>query len=130
MCHRDEKNLQSTGVNDSRTARVEARVMGSMNKVHLVCSLLMAFCVSMFGLGCDAPKPKMDGAAPKMEGSAPKGTAKKSKSAGDGSTTGGGVEVPAAGGTTEAAPAAKADPAPEAKPDAATEAKPEEKKAE
>ncbi len=113
-----------------------------MSKVSLVCSVLMAFCISMFGLGCDSPKPTQKmGETPKMEGTAPpvvkpdaKKTGKKSKGSGVGSTTGGGVEVPPAGGTPEATPEVKPDATPEvktdAKPEEATEAKPEEKKAE
>jgi hypothetical protein len=142
MCHRDEKNLQRPDANDSRAGRAEVRVASSMSKVYFVCSVLMAFCISMFGLGCDSPKPapKM-GETPKMEGAAPptvksdtKKTGKKSKGSGAGSTTGGGVEVPPAGGTPEATPEVKPEAAPEVKPDATpevkTEAKPEEKKAE
>lgn len=112
-----------------------------MSKVYLVCSVLMAFCVSMFGLGCDSPKPapktgdtKMEGVAPPTVKSDTKKTGKKSKGSGVGSTTGGGVEVPPAGGTPEATPEVKPEATPEvktdAKPEEATEAKPEEKKAE
>lgn len=119
-----------------------------MRKVHLVCSLLLAFSASVFGVGCDAKKPenKMSGPAPSVDASKPadagaKATGKKPKASGDGSTTGGGVEVPPAGGTTEkpadVKPAdekpADEKPADEKPADAkaaeekATEAKPEEK---
>jgi hypothetical protein len=138
MCHRDEKNLQRPDANDLRAGRAEVRVASSMSKVYLVCSVLMAFCISMFGLGCDSPKPapKM-GDTPKMEGTAPpvvksdaKKTGKKSKGSGVGSTTGGGVEVPPAGGTPEVTPEVKPEAAPEVKPEATpevkTDAKPEE----
>ncbi len=137
-----------------------------MRKVHLMSSLLLAFCASMFGLGCgDAkkPEPKMTGPAPvaaktdsaktddtkataatddaaktsvatndskpETPKKSKKLTGKKIKPAGAGSTTGGGVELPAAtaGGVTEK-PADKAEdkPADATKP----EDKPEEKKAE
>ncbi|HEY4261812.1 MAG TPA: hypothetical protein VGM98_16695, partial [Schlesneria sp.] len=75
-----------------------------MSKVYLVCSVLMAFCVSMFGLGCDSPKPVPKAGDTKMEGAAPpdgKMTGKRTKGSGVGSTTGGGVEVPPAGGSAE-----------------------------
>lgn len=115
-----------------------------MRKVHLVCSLLLAFSASVFGIGCDAKKPenKMSGPAPSVEAAKPdsadagkKATGKKPKSSGAGSTTGGGVEVPAAGGTTEkpADENAKAveekatEATPDAKPEEKTETKPEEK---
>jgi hypothetical protein len=153
MCHRDEKNLQRPDANDSRAGRAEVRVASSMSKVYLVCSVLMAFCISMFGLGCDSPKPAPKMGETKMEGVAPpvvkpdaKKTGKKPKSSGVGSTTGGGVEVPPAGGTPEvtpevkpeavpevkpeATPEVKPEATPEAKPEESTEAKPEEKKAE
>ncbi len=120
-----------------------------MRKVHLVCSLLLAFSASVFGVGCDAKKPdsKMSGPAPSVDASKPadgvKATGKKPKTSGDGSTTGGGVEVPAAGGTTEkpadvkpadekpadakAAEEKATETKPEAKPEEKTDAKPEEK---
>lgn len=117
-----------------------------MRNVYLVCSLLMAFSVSMLGLGCDASKPappKMTGPAPTMGNSEPvttdgtKATGTAPKDSGPGSTTGGGIEVPAdpAGGTTEVpatvpevkAPDAKPEVKPEAKPEESSEAKPEEK---
>ena len=121
-----------------------------MRKVHLVCSLLLTLGASMFGMGCDGgkqpdPKKAVD-SAPKMGGPAPivsespkkddakaetgkKLTARKPKPAGVGSTTGGGVEVPAApaGGATEK----PAEATPEAKPEPkADETKPEDKPAE
>ncbi len=76
-----------------------------MRKVHIVSSLLLAFGLSIFSIGCDPAKPATQKVKPKPAGS--------------GSTTGGGTEVPAAaaGGTTEK---------PEAKPE---ETKPEEKPA-
>lgn len=121
-----------------------------MRKVHLVCSLLLAFSASVFGVGCDAKKPdsKMSGPAPSVDASKSadagvKATGKKPKASGDGSTTGGGVEVPAAGGTTEkpadvkpadeqpadakAAEEKAPEAKPEAKPEEKTDAKPEEK---
>lgn len=108
-----------------------------MRKVHLVCSLLLAFSASVIVVGCDASKPasnpSMTGPAP-SDAATPKGEAAKTdgkkatgkkKSSGSSSTTGGGVEVPAAGGATEK-PEEKTD----AKPEEKTESKPEEKKAE
>ncbi len=80
-----------------------------MRKVHIVSSLLVAFGLSIFSVGCDpAKKPA---------------TKSVKKISGPGSTTGGGTVVPAApaGGTTEK-PAAK--PAEDKKPE---ETKPEEK---
>ena len=122
----------------------QSKVIGSMRKVHLVCSLLLAFSASLFGAGCDAKKAdnKMSGPAPAADASkadaGKKATGKKPKGSGDGSTTGGGVEVPPAGGTTEkpADENAKAveekatEAKPEAKPEEKTEEKAEEKKPE
>lgn len=142
---RGDRNLQCSSANDSRGEQSKSKVIGSMRKVHLVCSLLLAFSASVFGVGCDAKKPdnKMSGPAPAVDASKAadgvKATGKKPKASGEGSTTGGGVEVPAAGGTTEkpadVKPAdekpadAKAveEKAPEAKPEEKTEAKAEEK---
>jgi hypothetical protein len=117
----------------------QVRVMSSMRKVHLICSLLMAFCVSIVGIGCDGGKPAPS-PAPKMTGEAPKDakstkkTGPKKKGSGNSSTTGGGVEVPPAGGTTETPAEAKPEEkkVEEAKPEEAKpeEAKTEEKKAE
>jgi hypothetical protein len=110
-----------------------------MRNVNLVCSLLVAFSVSMLGLGCDSskPAPKMTGPAPTMGDSeavdGTKATGSAPKDSGAGSTTGGGIEVPAdpAGGTTEepaTVPEVKApDATPDAKPEETSEAKPEEK---
>jgi len=55
-----------------------------MRKVYLVCSLLLAFTASMFGMGCggDAAKPKTD--APKTDAKksdAPKTDAKPAEGA-------------------------------------------------
>ncbi|MBS0203365.1 MAG: hypothetical protein JSS49_10730 [Planctomycetes bacterium] len=109
---------------------------GSMRKVY--CSLLLAFSASMFGLGCDGgAKPNMSGPPPKDTIGAPekadgakKETAAKPMPSGDGSTTGGGTEVPAdaAGGTTEKPAATESKP--EEKAEEKPEAKAEEKKAE
>ena len=82
-----------------------------MRKVHLVCSLLMAFCASIAGLGCDSAKKPATTPAP--------------KAATPGSTTGGGTSVPAGSGTKEK-PKAKVEKKVEEK---APEAKPEEKAA-
>ena len=54
-----------------------------MRKIPLICSLLVTFGLSAMFVGCDAPKAKT-------------GTKTPGKSAGAGSTTGGGAEVPAA----------------------------------
>lgn len=107
-----------------------------MRKVY--CSLLLAFSASMFGLGCDGgAKPNMSGPPPKDTIGAPekadgakKETAAKPMPSGDGSTTGGGTEVPAdaAGGTTEKPAATESKP--EEKAEEKPEAKAEEKKAE
>jgi len=108
-----------------------------MRKVY--CSLLLAFSASMFSLGCDSgAKPTMTGTPPKADAvkkdDVKKETARKPKASGDGSTTGGGTEVPtdAAGGATEkpAATEAKPEENTEAKPETKPEEKTEEKKPE
>lgn len=108
-----------------------------MRKVY--CSLLLAFSASMFSLGCDGgAKPTMTGTPPKAgavkKDDVKKETARKPKASGDGSTTGGGTEVPtdAAGGATEkpAATEAKPEEKTEAKPETKPEEKTEEKKPE
>ena len=90
-----------------------------MHKVHIVSSLLVAFGLSIFSIGCDPAKSPATNGKPGATGAVKKPT-------GPGSTTGGGTEVPAAaaGGTTETPAEAK----PEA--DKPAEAAPEEKKAE
>lgn len=98
-----------------------------MHKVHIVSSLLVAFGLSIFSIGCDPAKSPATNGKPGATGAVKKPT-------GPGSTTGGGTEVPAAaaGGTTET-PEAKPEETPaEAKPEAdkPAEAAPEEKKAE
>ncbi len=79
-----------------------------MRKIPVICSLLVAFGLSAMVVGCDAPKPV---------------TKTPGKSAGAGSTTGGGAEVPAApkkgadetpAKTTEEAPAKVGEEAPKA----------------
>ena len=82
-----------------------------MRKVHIISSLLVAFGLSIFSLGCDPAKKPATNPVKKVSG--------------PGSTTGGGTEVPAAakGGITET-PEAK----PEEKP--AEEKKSEDKPAE
>lgn len=85
-----------------------------MHKVHIVSSLLVAFGLSIFSMGCDPAKKPATNPVKKVTG--------------PGSTTGGGTEVPAAaaGGTTE-----KPEAKPEVKPaEEKTEANPEEKSAE
>lgn len=93
-----------------------------MRKTHLVCSLLMAFGLSILISGCE-PANKA-------------GTAKPSNSKGLASTTGGGTEVPVAPskGATEApkveATKSEAEPAAEEKPKAEAEPAPEKAKTE
>ena len=100
------------------------KVSRSMHKVQIVSSLLVAFGLSIFSMGCDPAKKPATNPVKKVSG--------------PGSTTGGGTEVPAAaaGGTTE-----KPEAMPEEKPaeekkaeekpaEEKTEAKPEEKPAE
>lgn len=89
-----------------------------MRTVYIASSLLLTFSISMFGLGCDSGKKP--------------GTTPPVKPATPGSTTGGGTEVPAAGGTTEKVEAKPEEKPAESKPEEkteekATEAKPEEK---
>ena len=100
------------------------KVSCSMRKVHIVSSLLLAFGLSIFSIGCDPAKPATQKVKPKP---------------GPGSTTGGGTEVPAAaaGGTAEKPEETKpaeekaAEKTEAEKPEAEkTEAKPEEPKAE
>lgn len=157
MMLRGDRNLQCSNANDSRGGQPKSKVIGSMRKVHLVCSLLLAFGASMLSVGCDAPKAdnKMSGPPPSADApksDAPKSdtpantgkkaTGKKPKGSGASSTTGGGVEVPPAGGTTEkpadekpadAKPVeekAVEEKAADAKPEAKPEEKTEEKKPE
>jgi hypothetical protein len=74
---------------------------GSMHKISLICSLLMAFGLSALMVGCENPKPPAETK-----------TLKKADK-GAGSTTGGGTEVPAAKGKAET-PKAADKPAAEA----------------
>ena len=96
------------------------KVSCSMRKVHIVSSLLLAFGLSIFSIGCDPAKPATQKVKPKP---------------GPGSTTGGGTEVPSAAagsGTTEKPEAKPEETKPEEKPaeDKAIEAKPAEEKTE
>lgn len=144
-----DANQSSLIVNELRIGPVTARVYLSMRNDYLVCSLLLAFSVSVVNLGCDSgAKPaspsttesKSTGNAASTTSTssddkpAGKKTAKKPKKSGTSSTTGAGVDVPAdAGGAAEKPAAEKpaekpaADAPAETKPEEKTEAKPEEK---
>lgn len=88
-----------------------------MRKVHIVSSLLVAFGLSVFNVGCDPAKKPATNSVKKLTG--------------PGSTTGGGTVVPAApaGGTTETPNAKPEEKAAEDKKpeDTPADAKPEEK---